>query len=79
MDTKDEYLKKFENISQNKKCNCSSQKPLENSTENNNSFKSSLPTTPVAAVFIPKLCCGGKGKFDLPMFYAGFYSWDCKL
>ena len=75
---KDEYLKKFEHFSQNRK-NYSSQNSKENLCQNNNSFKSSLPTTPVAAIFTPNLCYGGKGKFDLPMYYAGFYSWNCKL
>ena len=54
----------------------------ENSTHNNNVFKNSLPTTSVAAVmgaFTPKICSGGKGKFDLPMYYVGFYGWDSKL
>ena len=76
---KNEFLKNFENFSQNQKSSCSSQNSLENLSQNNNSFKSSLPKTPVAAIFTPKLCFGGKGKFDLPIYYAGFYSWDCKL
>ena len=48
---------------------------------NNNIFKNPLPTTSVAAVmgaFTPKICSGGKGKFDLPMYYVGFYGWDSK-
>ena len=52
---------------------------IDNSQNNNNSFKNSL-TTPVAAVigtFTPKIC-GGKGKFDLPMHYVGFYGLDSK-
>jgi len=77
--SKDEYLKKFEHFSQNRKSSSSSQNTIENKGQNNISFKSSLPTTPVAAIFTPKLCYGGKGKFDLPMYYTGFYSWDCKL
>jgi hypothetical protein len=76
---KEEYLKKLENLSQNRKSNYSSKNSLENLCRNNNSFKSSLPTTPVAAIFTPNLCYGGKGKFDIPMYYAGFYSWDCKF
>ena len=55
---------------------------IDNFTQNNNYyFKSSLPTTSVAAVmgaFTPKICSGGKGKFDLPMYYVGFYGWDSK-
>jgi len=54
----------------------------DNSTQNNNAFKNPLPTTSVAAVmgaFTPKICSGGKGKFDLPMYYVGFYGWDSKL
>ena len=49
--------------------------------KNNNIFKTPLPTTSVAAVmgaFTPKICSGGKGKFDLPMYYVGFYGWDSK-
>ena len=53
-----------------------------NSTQNNNNyFNNSLPTTSVAAVmgaFTPKICSGGKGKFDLPMYYVGFYGWAPK-
>jgi len=54
----------------------------ENLTQNNNIFKNSFQTTPVAAVmgpFTPKICSGGKGKFDLPMYYFGFYGWDSKI
>ena len=54
---------------------------VSNPTQNNNIFKNPLPTTSVAAVmgaFTPKICSGGKGKFDLPMYYVGFYGWDSK-
>ena len=54
---------------------------VSNTTQNNNIFKNPLPTTAVAAVmgaFTPKICSGGKGKFDLPMYYVGFYGWDSK-
>jgi hypothetical protein len=54
---------------------------VSNTTQNNNIFKNPLPTTSVAAVmgaFTPKICSGGKGKFDLPMYYVGFYGWDSK-
>ena len=55
----------------------------DNSTQNNNNyFKNSLPTASVAAVmgaFTPKICSGGKGKFDLPMYYVGFYGLDRKF
>ncbi len=59
----------------------SSSNTIENSTQNNNIFKNTLQTTSVAAVmgaFAPKICSGGKGKFDLPMYYVGFYGWDSK-
>ena len=54
---------------------------VSNPTQNNNIFKNPLPTTSVAAVmgaFTPKICSGGKGKFDLPMYYVGFYGGDSK-
>ena len=54
----------------------------ENLTQNNNILKNSLQSTSVAAVmgaFTPKICSGGKGKFDLPMYYVGFYGWDSKF
>ena len=54
---------------------------VSNPTQNNNIFKNPLQTTSVAAVmgaFTPKICSGGKGKFDLPMYYVGFYGWDSK-
>ena len=53
-----------------------------NSPQNYNIFKNTLPATPLASVmgtFTPKICSGGKGKFDLPMYYFGFYRWDSKL
>ena len=54
--------------------------PAENLTQNNNIFKNSFQSSPVAAVmpFTPKIYSGGKGKFDLPMYYFGFYGWDSK-
>lgn len=55
---------------------------IDNSTQNNNTIKNTFQTTPVAAVmgaFTPKICSGGKGKFDLPMYYVGFYGWDGKF
>ena len=67
-------IKKNDNIS-------TSSNTIENLTENNNIFNNSLQTTSVAAVmgaFTPKICSGGKGKFDLPMYYVGFYGWDSK-
>lgn len=76
---KNEYLKNFENNSKKRKNSYSSQNSIENLSKNNNSFNNSLPKTPVAAIFTPKICFGGKGKFDLPMYYTGFYTWDCKL
>ena len=54
---------------------------VSNPIQNNNIFKNPLQTTSVAAVmgaFTPKICSGGKGKFDLPMYYVGFYGWDSK-
>ena len=54
----------------------------ENTIQNNNIYKTPLQTTSVAAVmgaFTPKICSGGKGKFDLPMYYVGFYGWDSKF
>ena len=56
-------------------------KTTENLTQNNNIFKNSFPTTPVASVmgtFTPKICSGAKGKFDLPMYYFSFYGLDSK-
>ena len=53
-----------------------------NSTQNNNVFKNTFPATPLATVmgaFTPKICSGGKGKFDLPMYYFGIYGWDSKI
>ena len=53
-----------------------------NSTQNNNIFKNTFPATPLATVmgtFTPKICSGGKGKFDLPMYYFSFYGWDSKI
>ena len=55
--------------------------PTTSPIKNNNIFKNTLPTTSVTAVmgaFTPKICSGGKGKFDLPMYYVGFYGWDSK-
>jgi hypothetical protein len=79
---KNEFLKKNE-ISENKKIDniTSSSNITENSSQNKNIFKNTLQTTSVAAVmgtFTPKICSGGKGKFDLPMYYVGFYGWDSK-
>lgn len=79
---KNEYYKKNE-ISENKIVdNIPSTNTIENpTTQNNNIYKNSFPTTSVAAVmgaFTPKICSGGKGKFDLPMYYVGFYGWDSK-
>ena len=54
---------------------------VSNPIQNNNIFKNPLQTTSVAAVmgaFTPKICSGGKGKFDLPMYCVGFYGWDSK-
>ena len=79
--TKNEFFKNNENTSENKIMNDSFQNTIDNLSQNNNTFKNSLPTTSVAAVmgaFTPKICSGGKGKFDLPMYYVGFYGWDCK-
>ena len=57
-------------------------KTTENSTQNNNIFKNSIQTTPLTPVmatsFTPKICSGVKGKFDLPMYYFGFYGLDSK-
>ena len=56
-------------------------KTTENLPQNNNIFKNTFPTTPVAAVmgtFTPKICSGAKGKFDLPMYYFSFYGLDSK-
>ena len=53
-----------------------------NTTQKNNVFKNTFPATPLAAVmgtFTPKICSGGKGKFDLPMYYLSFYGWDSKI
>ena len=80
---KNEFFKKNE-ISENKKTDNTflSSNTLENTTQNNNIFKNTLQTTSVAAVmgtFNPKICSGGKGKFDLPMYYVGFYGWDSKF
>ena len=62
----------------------SSNNTIENFSQNNNIYKTPMQTTSVAAVmgaFTPKICScnGGKGKFDLPMYYVGFYGWDSKL
>ena len=80
---KEKYLKNNENseikIINNKNVISDT---AENLTQNNNIFKNSFQTTPVAAVmgpFTPKICSGGKGKFDLPMYYFGFYGWDSKI
>ena len=54
---------------------------IDNSTPKNNIYINSLQTASVAAVmgtFTPKLCSGGKGKFDMPMYYISFYGWDSK-
>ena len=64
------------------KTNSISTNTKENSSKNN-IYKTPLQTTSVAAVmgaFTPKICScnGGKGKFDLPMYYVGFYGWDSK-
>ena len=75
---KSEYLKNNESFTESRRSSRSSLNSLDNFTQNNSSVKSSLQTTSVAAVFTPKLCSGGKGKFDLPMYYFGFYGWDCK-
>ena len=86
--TKNYILKKdfyksndFSEIKKNDNNSISSNK-IENSTKNNNIFNNNSPqTTSVAAVmgaFTPKICSGGKGKFDLPMYYMGFYGWDSK-
>lgn len=75
---KSEYLKNNESFTESRRSSHSSLNSLDNFTQNNSSMKSSLQTTSVAAVFTPKLCSGGKGKFDLPMYYFGFYGWDCK-
>ncbi len=75
---KSEYLKNNESFSQSRKNSHSSLNSIDNFSQNNNSAKNSLQTTSVAALFTPKLCSGGKGKFDLPMYYFGFYGWDCK-
>ena len=79
---KNEFYKNNE-ISENKmRENTTISNNIDNTTQNNNNyFKNSLPTTSVAAVmgaFTPKICSGGKGKFDLPMYYIGFYGWDSK-
>ena len=80
---KEKYLKNNENseikIINNKNIISDTAESL---TQNNNIFKNSFQTTPVAAVmgpFTPKICSGGKGKFDLPMYYFGFYGWDSKI
>ena len=72
---KSEYLKTDESFSQSRRSSLNS---LDNFSQNNSTVKNSLQTTSVAAVFKPKICSGGKGKFDLPMYYFGFYGWDCK-
>ena len=78
---KSEFYKNTSEISENKMIeNTNDSNNIDNSTQNNNNyFKYSLPTTSVAAVmgaFTPKICSGGKGKFDLPMYCVGFYGWD---
>lgn len=77
---KSEYIKNINNesFSQSRRSSHSSLNSLDNFSQNNSSVKNSLQTTSVAAVFTPKLCSGGKGKFDLPMYYIGFYGWECK-
>ena len=80
---KNEFYKNTNEISENKTIeNTNDSNNIDNSTQNNNNyFKYSLPTTSVAAVmgaFTPKICSGGKGKFDLPMYYVGIYGWDRK-
>lgn len=58
-----------------------------NNNENNNPINNILKNTttfkpaPFTA-FIPiqpKIFCGGKGKFDMPMYYVSFCGWDGKL
>lgn len=75
------FLKKNE-ISENKKIsNNNTSNTINTPLQNNNIFKNQIPTTPVVSVmgaFGPKVCNGVKGKFDLPMYYVGFYGWDSK-
>ena len=80
---KNEFYKNTNEISENKTIeNTNDSNNIDNTTQNNNNyFKYPLPTTSVAAVmgaFTPKICSGGKGKFDLPMYYVGIYGWDRK-
>ena len=78
---KDEFFKNNE-ISENKiSDNATSSNNIESPTQNNNIYKNTFSTTSVAAImgaYTPKICSGGKGKFDLPMYYVGFYGWDSK-
>lgn len=82
---KDEFFKN--NMSENKiidnTTTSTSTNNIDNISQSNNIYKTPLQTTSVAAVmgtFTPKICScnGGKGKFDLPMYYVGFYGWDSK-
>ena len=77
---KEKYFKNNENSKE--KTIKENNNTAENLTQNNNIFKNSFQATPVAAVmgpFTPKIYSGGKGKFDLPMYYYfGFYGWDSK-
>ena len=50
--------------------------------QNNTNYSNPYMTTTVPSVmgaYNPKVSNGGKGKFDLPMYYVGFYGFDGKF
>ena len=79
--SKNEIMKKNEIFEIKNTINNNVTNTTSSPVKNNNICKTPLPTTSLAAVmgaFTPKICSGGKGKFDLPMYYVGFYGWDSK-
>ena len=69
--------KKFNFENNNKNNIKQSNKETLKQNNNFNNIKINNPMT-LKGSFTPKMCnLGGKGKFDLPMYYI-FYGWDCK-